>query len=154
MLFTNGIDWCTTMQLAPIESLKGQIAKPWTGAADPARPFGRQEPIADWRGSITGVDADTGAVRWKYQSPTPIVAGVTTTAGGLLFSGDLTGAALALDAASGQLLWRNDTGQPIGGGVVSYAANGRQRIAVAAGMKSVIWPVNADSARIIVYGLP
>ena len=30
MLFTNGIDWCSTVKLAPLESLKGQAGKPWT----------------------------------------------------------------------------------------------------------------------------
>ena len=154
MLFTNGIDWCSTVKLAPLESLKGQAGKPWTGMDDPVNPFGRKDPITNWRGWINGVNADTGAIQWRYQSPTPMVAGVTATAGGLLFTGDLNGDVLAFDAGTGQVLWRDATGQPIGGGVISYAANGRQRIAVAAAMKSPIWPVNAGTARVVIYGLP
>ena len=44
-------------------------------------------------------------------------------------------------------------GQSIGGGVVSYLAGGRQRISVAAGMRSPIWPGGSQSSHIIVYGL-
>jgi alcohol dehydrogenase (cytochrome c) len=93
-------------------------------------------------------------VRWKVQMPKPMVAGITATAGGLVFTGDLEGNVLALEAASGKVLWRSATGKAIGGGVISFAANGRQHVAVAAGMNSAIWPVQGGSARVIVYGLP
>ena len=43
------------------------------------------------QGWVTAVDASTGAVKWKYRSPRPMVAAVTTTAGNLLITGELTG---------------------------------------------------------------
>jgi alcohol dehydrogenase (cytochrome c) len=61
---------------------------------------------------------------------------------------------LALDAESGSVLWRDSTGAPIGGGVISYQTGGHQRIAVAAGMNSRVWPVKQATARIVIYGLP
>ena len=54
----------------------------------------------------------------------------------------------------GAVLWSLDSGQSIGGGIVSYAVGGRQRVAVAMGMKSPIWPGAAEQSRIQVFGLP
>jgi alcohol dehydrogenase (cytochrome c) len=82
-----------------------------------------------------------------------VVAAVTPTAGGLVFSADLKGGLRAFDAETGAVLWQLDTGQSIGGGIVSYAVGGRQRIAVASGMKSLIWPGAAQQSRIQVFGL-
>jgi len=59
-----------------------------------------------------------------------------------------------LDAASGSVLWRNPTGAALGGGVISYQTDGRQRVAVAAGMSPSNWPVAKTTARVIVYSLP
>ena len=44
-------------------------------------------------------------------------------------------------------------GLSIGGGVVSYVAGGHQRIGVASGMRSPIWPGGAQSSHIVVYGV-
>jgi alcohol dehydrogenase (cytochrome c) len=65
----------------------------------------------------------------------------------------VTGRIYALDADTGKKLWSHNTGQPVGGGGVSYEAGGHQRIAVAAGLNSPIWPKQGDSGRIVVYGL-
>ena len=86
--------------------------------------------------------------------PRPVVAAVTPTAGGLVFSADLRGVLRAFDAETGAVLWEHDAGQSIGGGIVSYAVGGRQRVAVASGMKSLIWPGGAEQSRILVFGLP
>jgi alcohol dehydrogenase (cytochrome c) len=61
---------------------------------------------------------------------------------------------LAFDAGTGRVLWRSDTQNAVGGGVISYAANGKQYVAAAVGMKSPIWPVPNQSARVVVFGLP
>jgi alcohol dehydrogenase (cytochrome c) len=73
---------------------------------------------------------------------------------GLLFTADLTGHLRAFDAENGAVLFELETGQSIGGGIVSYSADGRQRIGVASGMKSGIWPGGASESRIQVLGLP
>jgi alcohol dehydrogenase (cytochrome c) len=154
LLYVNSIDWCTSVQLMPVEKMKGVPGAPWTGAHDPQNPFGVLDPAERAKGWIVAADAESGEVRWKVQMPKPMVAGITATAGGLVFTGDLEGNVLALEAASGKALWRSATGKAIGGGVISFAAHGRQYIAVAAGMNSAIWPVQGGSARVIVYGLP
>ena len=59
--------------------------------------------------------------------------GVLATAGDLVFGGGRDGYFLALDARSGELLWRASLGGQINAGPMSYAVDGRQFVAVAAG---------------------
>ena len=148
-LFTGSVDWCATVQL------QDSVVVPEPGAIW----FGSktndiQGPPGEAKGWVTAFDADSGAVRWKFASPTPVLAGVTPTAGGLLLSANLHGELRAFDAENGAVLWQLDSGQSIGGGIVSYSAGGKQRIGVASGMKSRIWPGAADQSRIQVFGLP
>jgi alcohol dehydrogenase (cytochrome c) len=136
------------LQQEPVVPAAGEI---WFGNTDPASIQGPPDQAKGW---VTAFDADTGAVRWKFEAPAPVLAGVTPTAGGLLFSADLKGTLRAFDAQTGSVLWQLDSGQSIGGGIVSYGVGGHQRIAVASGMKSRIWPGAADQSRIQVFGLP
>jgi alcohol dehydrogenase (cytochrome c) len=153
LLYVGAIDWCTTVKVTHPDSLRGRDGLPWTGSAERFRPFGT--PDSTRRGWLTAVEAEGGRVRWRYESPTPLVAGMTATAGGLVFTGDLEGNVLAFDAERGAVLWRDSTGLPVGGGVVSYVAGGRQRIAVAAGLHApVTWKLESDPAGLLVYALP
>jgi len=92
-------------------------------------------------------------VRWKFQTARPVNAAVTPTAGGLVFTADLGGRFYAFDAITGRVLWQYETGQSTGGGIVTYLTNGGQRVAIASGMKSPIWPGAADASRIVIFGL-
>jgi alcohol dehydrogenase (cytochrome c) len=148
-LYTGAVDWCANVQLA------AEIDVPSAGAIWFGSAIGEiQAPASSAKGWITAFDADTGAVRWKFATPAPVVAGVTPTAGGLVLTADLTGHLRAFDAETGAVLFELETGQAIGGGIVSYSAGGRQRIGVASGMKSGIWPGAATESRIQVLGLP
>ncbi len=59
--------------------------------------------------------------------------GVLSTAGDLVFGGGREGYFLALDARTGELLWRESLGGQINAGAMSYAVNGKQYVAIAAG---------------------
>jgi len=111
------------------------------------------DPPATSKGWITAFDAETGAVRWKVETPKPIFAAVTPTAGDVVFAADVSGLFYALDADGGQLLWSEDLGQANGGGIITYRARGRQLVAIASGLKSATLPFHADVSRIVVYGL-
>ena len=153
LLYVGSIDWCTTVSVMPAASLRGRDGLPWTGSAKRFEPFGT--PDSTRRGWLTALDAGDGAVRWRYTSPTPMVAGVTSTAGGLVFTGDLNGNVLALDESDGRVLWLGKTGSPVGGGVVSYLAAGRQHVAVATGLHApVTWKLESGPAALVVYALP
>jgi alcohol dehydrogenase (cytochrome c) len=154
LLLVNSVDWCASVKLADAATVVGKTGAPWAGSGDPAHPYGRIDPKETWGGWLTAVDADSGKVSWKYKSPTPMLAGVTPTGGGLVFTGDLNGDVLALELASGKVLWRNSTGAALGGGVISYQSEGHQRIAAAAGMSAVNWPIPKATARVLVYSLP
>lgn len=154
LIFVNSIDWCYTVNLVPQSPPPGPIGKPYSGEADKDEPFGRVDPKENWKGYVTAVNADDGSVKWKYQSPTPMVAGITTTAGNLVFTGDLNGDMLAFNAADGTQLWKASTGTPIGGGVITYLANNKQYVAVAAGITSDSWQTKGGNARVLVYALP
>src|SRR6185437_5101967 len=84
-------------------------------------------------GWVTSVDAETGQVGWKYHAEKPVVAGVTPTAGGVTFTGDLSGNLLVFDSKSGELVHKVQTGGALAGGVVTYEAAGKQYLAFASG---------------------
>ena len=70
-----------------------------------------------------------------------------------MFTADLGGRFYAFDATTGRVLWQYEMGQSTGGGIVTYLANGGQRVAIASGMKSPIWPGAADASRIVIFGV-
>jgi alcohol dehydrogenase (cytochrome c) len=151
-IFTGAVDWCVVgaqLKKTPDRGTPGQF---WFGATKP--PSELNAPKEEARGWITAFDAENGAVRWKHQTAKPVLGGVTPTAGDVVFSGDVGGNVFALDAQTGRVLWETSTGQSTGGGIITYSAGDHQRLAVAAGMKSPLWPGSTQSSRIIVYGLP
>jgi len=58
---------------------------------------------------------------------------VLATAGNVVFGGVRDGNVVALDARSGAHLWHFQTGANISASPISYAVDGRQFIAIAAG---------------------
>ena len=94
---------------------------------------GFPKPDADAKGSITAIDSETGAVRWRYEAEKPVISGVTPTAGGVTFAGDMAGNFLELDSSNGQLIRKIPTGGALAGGVVTYEIADRQYVAVASG---------------------
>jgi alcohol dehydrogenase (cytochrome c) len=95
-------------------------------------------PYSEARGRLTGFDAPTGKERWRYESPSPMVAGVALTAANLVFTGEVGGYFDALDAQSGKVLFRFNLSDTIQGGVITYSAHGVQYVAVVSGDGGVI----------------
>jgi alcohol dehydrogenase (cytochrome c) len=155
MLYIGSIDWCTTLATYSADQpgkLKGKEALPWTGSSSLRAPFGANELAR--RGWLTAIDADNGSIKWRYASPTPLIAGVTATAGDVVFTGDLNGNILAFDAKDGHELWRYAAGAPIGGGVITYQVGGTEYLAVAVGINSPVgWKLESPPARVLVFKL-
>jgi alcohol dehydrogenase (cytochrome c) len=84
-------------------------------------------------GVIRAYDPDTLDPVWEHRMADITWAGVLSTAGDLVFGGGREGYFLALDARSGELLWRASLGGQINSAPMSYAVDGRQFIAIAAG---------------------
>jgi mono/diheme cytochrome c family protein len=117
------VDICFKVTLAPPEKY-----------APGALEFGGTvEPDGVPTGWITALDPQTGAVRWRYHAEKPVVAGVTPTAAGITFAGDLGGNLLVLDSASGKLLRKVEVNGAMAGGLVTYDVAGRQYVAFNAG---------------------
>jgi alcohol dehydrogenase (cytochrome c) len=150
-LFVGASDACSTVKLLA-NPPAAKSAAPLTNGSGVETPFGTLDPKSEWRGWLTAVDADSGKVIWKYQGATPLLAGVTATAGNLVFTGDLNGNFFAFDAKTGKQLYHDQIGQPIAGGVVTYAVDNTQYVAVAAGMTSKTWKTTGE-AEVVVYSL-
>jgi PQQ-dependent dehydrogenase (methanol/ethanol family) len=151
LIFTGEADWCTTVRTAPAASLaSAPLGQPWSGATEG---FGRQDDPKLWSGWMTATDAATGARKWQFHAPFPLMSGVTPTGGRLLLFGDMGGNFYAFDAAGGKKLWSANLGGAVGGGVITYDSGQGQRIAVAAGMTSPIWPTPKVNGKVVVLGL-
>jgi len=150
------VEWCASVTLQANEEIqKVAPGQPWSGMAthNPYDMYGKLDPFGHWAGWLYEVDADTGAWKWRLKSNYPILSGVTPTAGGLVFFGDMGGNFYALSAATGQRLWGQKIGGAIGGGVITYTSNGEQKVAVAVGFTSILWPTEVVTGKIVILGL-
>ena len=105
------------------------------------------------RGWITSLDADSGALRWKFETPGPMVSGIVPTSGGVIFAGDMKGNFFALSATDGKELYRAQTGGAMAGGVISYNQRGRQYVAAVAGNVSRLTFGVTGSPTLLIYAL-
>jgi len=141
MLFVPSVDWCGGFKR------QTEAGSTFGGSL-------KFDPIEQVTGWVHGFDAVTGQQKWVRHTEGPMVAGVTPTAGGLVFTGTPSGAFWGLDAKTGDILYEFQTGGALGGGISSYAVNGRQYIAVTSGSASkTIWKT-AGAPTLIVFALP
>jgi alcohol dehydrogenase (cytochrome c) len=89
------------------------------------------------RGHLKAIDPLTGKAKWEAPSDIPRFSGVLSTAGGIVFSGQLTGEFEAFDADNGKKLWQFQTGSGIEGQPVTWQQDGVQYVAVASGYGGV-----------------
>lgn len=136
LLYNGAVDWCTTLS-----------------STDTKKPKSTPDLVTSATGWIKAFNAATGKEVWSFHAPSPVVAGVTPTAGNLLFAGDLAGNVYALNATSGAVAWKTNAGGAIAGSVISYSIEGKQRIAATAGMKSNTWPMASGTPTIVIYAL-
>jgi quinohemoprotein ethanol dehydrogenase len=96
-------------------------------------------PTTKVYGLITALDARTMKIVWEKKLPLEIVrgSGITSTAGGLLFHGEVNGSLQAYDARTGDLKWEFQTGDQAQAPVITYEVEGEQYVALAA--TSSIW---------------
>ncbi|MDE5464995.1 MULTISPECIES: methanol/ethanol family PQQ-dependent dehydrogenase [unclassified Bradyrhizobium] len=89
------------------------------------------------RGHLKAIDPMTGKAKWEAPSDIPRFSGVLSTAGGVVFSGALTGEFEAFDADTGKKLWQFQTGSGIEGQPVTWQQDGVQYVAVTSGYGGV-----------------
>lgn len=84
-------------------------------------------------GQLRAIDPLTGKAKWKAPSDMPRWAGTLSTAGGLVFTGDLYGEFQAYNARNGKKLWGFQTGSGIIGQPITWTHKGKQYITVMSG---------------------
>jgi alcohol dehydrogenase (cytochrome c) len=86
---------------------------------------------------IAKVNMETGQLTRFFETCAPTNGAVLTTAGDLVFFGDLAQRFRAMDADSGKVLWETPLPGSIQNSTITYAVNGRQYVAVMTGRGSV-----------------
>ncbi len=84
-------------------------------------------------GLLSAIWLDSGKIAWQQRTPNPLIGGVLSTVTGLVFTGEGNGELMAFDAASGKPLWKDSAPAGVNAPPVTYAVNGVQYIAAAAG---------------------
>ncbi len=91
----------------------------------------------DHRGFLKAIDPLTGKSKWELGFKSPNWSGTLATAGGLVFTGTLTGEFIAVDADTGKILWQFQTPSGIIGQPVTWERNGGQYVTVTSGTGGV-----------------
>ena len=144
-LFVGSNDMCMFVKAMPGTSYTARgLHLGGTGGPTPEKPSG-------W---VTAVDINTGAVRWKYHAETPVLGGVTSTAGDIVMTGDNAGNFLIFASESGTLLRKENTGGAVAGGVVTYMRGGKQYVALTSGNVSPASFGSVGRPSVVVLSLP
>jgi PQQ-dependent dehydrogenase (methanol/ethanol family) len=129
-----------------VEASEYPGGKLWLGGAFKVIPGEKQ-----W-GRLAAVDISTGKMVWKADTEQPLMGGVLSTAGGLVFTGEGNGQFNAYDAKTGKVLWSYQCGAGVNAPPTSYMVGGKQYIAVAAGGNTQLDFKRGNN--IIVFALP
>jgi alcohol dehydrogenase (cytochrome c) len=97
-------------------------------------------------GMVQAIDTKTGQVRWSHKWPGggSVRAGMLSTAGDLLFTGDPTQNFVALDPATGKALWHAGLHGNVTNGPITYELDGMQYVVVGAGDSLYAFAIRAN----------
>jgi alcohol dehydrogenase (cytochrome c) len=82
---------------------------------------------------LARINLSTGEILRFNQGRSPSTGAVLTTAGDLVFHGDMNRRFRAFDAYSGKQLWEGIVGGHVAVSTISYAAKGKQYVAIMTG---------------------
>jgi alcohol dehydrogenase (cytochrome c) len=157
-----GNEWCMTLDVKKTTPVTEPQVQLNIGAEFKFVP----PPGGDFSGHLDARDPLTGDVKWQVSFHEPPLASVLATGGNLVFLPDAAGVTHAYNAETGKELWSHNDGIGHAGGIISYAAGGKQYIAVPAGWGSLVGEgygamfgepyksMPMDAGALIVYALP
>jgi alcohol dehydrogenase (cytochrome c) len=124
-----GQEWCMNLEVQKTTPVTEPQVQLNIGAAFKVT----APPGGEIYGHLDARDPITGALKWEVRYPEPALGSVLSTGGNLVFVPDSRGTLHAYNAQTGVELWSHSDGVGHQGGIVSYAAGGKQYVAVAAG---------------------
>lgn len=98
------------------------------------------------------INLETGEILYFNEGRHPSIGATLTTAGGLVFNGDINRRFRAFDDRTGETLWETVVGGTISSSTISYAVEGRQYIALLAGDNLILNQMAGLSGTSIVPG--
>jgi len=136
LFYLNALEKCGVYAKWPQEWKAGDSFYGGTAKVAPDKPK---------RKYLRAIDIQTGRRVWEREQAGPATAwgGVLTTAGGLVFYGDDSGALAAVDAKTGEPLWDFQMNVTWKASPMTYAVEGRQYIGVAADRNIVVFALAA-----------
>jgi len=126
-----GLFYVPTLEQCDVYSSSAKTPEPMKNFAGTGGESISKEPGKFY---LRALDPRTGEKRWEY----PMTghgdswAGAVSTAGGLVFFGDDDGQLVAVDAVTGRHLWHYYLGQTITASPVTFMADGKQYVTIAA----------------------
>ncbi len=141
-IVVGSVDWCALFKSDEVEYQPGQWLLGGSIQWDDAK-----------SGWVSAVDPDSGALRWQYHADAPVVAGITPTAGGVTFTGDMNGNLLAFESTTGKVLLKTATGGALAGGVITYMLGGTQYVAITSGNVSRLSFGENGKPSVVIYAL-
>ncbi len=125
---------CETAVFGPVDKIEGGGG---TGPVRRTNHFHPQSP--DHLGEFLAMSMRTGEVLWRHRVRTPINSAALTTGGGLAVAGDWDRHLYVYDAADGDILWQTRMPTSVQGFPITYAAGGKQYLAVPVGTGGASW---------------
>jgi glucose dehydrogenase len=130
--YVNTLDFGMKYQPGPIEEIRN--LKPGQGHRGVKITKIYDEGV---RGHLRAIDPMTGKAKWEIPFKSPNWAGTLVTAGGLVFTGMLTGEFIAVDAETGKIVWQFQTPSGIIGQPVTWEKDGKQYLTTTSGTGGV-----------------
>ncbi|MDX1572380.1 MAG: PQQ-binding-like beta-propeller repeat protein [Methylophaga sp.] len=124
-VYIAAVHWPVEYKLHKREATERQPALSYSSMA----PLDKSESY----GLLTAINIDTGDIVWQHQTESPLIGGVLSTSGGLVFTGEGKGELMAFDADNGEKVWSAPTEAGVNAPPITYQIDDRQYIAVAAG---------------------
>jgi alcohol dehydrogenase (cytochrome c) len=106
-------------------------------------------------GRTTGmarVNLETGEILYFNEGTDPSIGATLTTAGGLVFNGDINRRFRAFDDTTGETLWETGLGGTPSSSTISYAVDGKQYVAVMTGENLIVAQMAGLSGTELVRG--